>query len=87
MIELSEGLAKKIDSAATLKPGDQEIEMRAIAIQVCDSIIEKAREKYPGEEFKEIFNSIHLDYYLWTLGKEPEFRKFERHYTKDTIFY
>lgn len=31
---------------------------------------------------------IELGNYLWAvLGKEPSFRKYERHATKDTVFY
>jgi hypothetical protein len=30
---------------------------------------------------------LDLDYYLWNKGKDPEFRSFERHHTKDTYYY
>jgi len=88
MMKLSEKFAQRIDEGKTLPPGPQEIELRAIAIQVSDEIVRKGREKFKDNlEISSLFNSIHLDYYLWMTGKDPEFRKVERHYTKDTVYY
>lgn len=53
--------------------------MRAAAIYACEEIVKLSQGK---------FNSVELDYYLWgTVGKEKEFREYERHYTRNTIFY
>jgi hypothetical protein len=60
---------------------DREIELRLCAVYACELIVRRARSK--GFHF----NEMDLDYYLWLKGKEPGFRNFERHYTKNTYFY
>jgi hypothetical protein len=88
---LSEPLAKRIDSNKVLRPGDQEVELRAVSIAVCDEIVARAREKFASKfdskALEETFNAMQFDYYLWTIGKEERYRKLPRHYTQDTVFY
>lgn len=84
ILELSKKLADHIDSGKVLKPGEQEIELRAVSIVACDMIVEKAKQKYPQEDQ---FNALKLDHYLWMLGKEDGFRQVERHYTREMVFY
>jgi len=86
IMELSEALAARIDASKLLQVGDQEVELRAISIAVCDEIVKRAREKY-GSKFGPNFTAMKLDYYLWTIGKDEKFRKIPRHYTQETVFY
>jgi hypothetical protein len=68
-----------------LKHGSsEEIELRASAIAACEEIIKRASQKF-SKDMR--FTSMELDYYLWTIGKDEEFRNVERHYTQDTVFY
>lgn len=84
ILELSESLSKTIDEGTVLPVGDQEVELRALAIVACDMIVSKAKEHFPEETN---FDAMTLDYYLWTVGKDPEYRSSHRHYTRDTLFY
>ncbi|KAF2071548.1 hypothetical protein CYY_007147 [Polysphondylium violaceum] len=84
ILELSPSLAAHIDSSKELESGDQETELRILAIQACNEMMEIVKTR-PQNSF--IKNSLELDYYLWTKGKDKEFREAERHYTKKTIFY
>jgi hypothetical protein len=74
---LDEEIRKKIDDGKEIKAGPIEAEIRSISIFICEEII-KLNEK---------LNSVNLDYYLWKIGKEEKYRKYERHSTKNTIFY
>jgi hypothetical protein len=81
VLELGPSLATHIDSAAILPPGNLEIELRAVAVAVCQLIVEEMQAVRPG------FSALELDFYLWCKGKDPIFRKVERHYTTDTVYY
>jgi len=83
IIQLDDALAEKIDTGKHLPAGGLELELRAVSISVCQAIVKKVKEKYNLDDF----NAMELDYYLWTLGKEPQFRIVERHSTIDTVFY
>lgn len=78
VLELSPELCGVIDSRTDLPAGAQETELRAAAVVACEAIVSAAAGA---------FNACELDYYLWTLGKEGDFRTVERHATKDTSFY
>lgn len=77
-LELSARLAAHVDGGDVLPAGDDEIELRACAVAACERILAESNCK---------LTALDLDHYLWTLGKEPDFRAVERHYTRDTIFY
>eukprot|EP01133_Synstelium_polycarpum_P019351 gene19351-23169_t len=77
-------LAAQIDAGTELAPGDQEAELRVLAIHASRSIVNRAHLINPNHF---IVNDVKLDYYLWTKGKDAAFRTFERHYTKQTLFY
>ncbi len=90
VLELSETLANKVDSATPLTSGStEEIELRATAIIACDEIAKKAKSKFTNTNNNNevLFYCMQLDYYLWTIGKDEKFRTVERHYTLDTVFY
>ncbi|EGG19481.1 hypothetical protein DFA_00058 [Cavenderia fasciculata] len=66
----------------------QEVELRGLAIYASRLIVQRAAQIFsstPEENF--IGNDVKLDYYLWSVGKQPEYRSFERHSTKQTLFY
>eukprot|EP01132_Coremiostelium_polycephalum_P004070 gene4070-5095_t len=89
ILELSKDLEEQIDAGIDLAGGsEKEIELRVQAIQACYEIVSAAKidlTSKPDGNF--ITNCLELDYYLWTKGKDPNFRIVERHYTKQTIFY
>jgi hypothetical protein len=58
-------LAQLVDEAKELPVGDQEVELRLVAVRACQELVEKAKEKFM--DVKE-FNEMMLDYYLWLLG-------------------
>jgi hypothetical protein len=73
---IEESLSKLIDSGKILGTGDEEVELRLVAVEACERLV-----KMCG------WSSRELDLFLWELGKEEEFRKLHRHYTQNTIFY
>jgi len=85
ILELTPKLALHIDSRADLVTSDDEIELRVLAIVASNIIINRIKSLNKFSSLK--INSLVLDYYLWTKGKDPEFRAIERHYTKDTFFF
>eukprot|EP00817_Percolomonadidae_sp_ATCC50343_P002998 CAMPEP_0117425554 /NCGR_PEP_ID=MMETSP0758-20121206/5813_1 /TAXON_ID=63605 /ORGANISM="Percolomonas cosmopolitus, Strain AE-1 (ATCC 50343)" /LENGTH=237 /DNA_ID=CAMNT_0005210129 /DNA_START=323 /DNA_END=1033 /DNA_ORIENTATION=+ len=56
--------------------GGIETEYRLLGVYVINKLTELAKGAYNGAQ---------CSYYLWRLGKHPEFRSFDRHYTKDTV--
>ncbi|EFA79439.1 hypothetical protein PPL_07857 [Heterostelium album PN500] len=82
ILEVSKELEEWLDSGKELPAGDREIELRSLAIHACHLLTERARLQ--NHEF--IGNDMKFDYFLWTKGKDGEFRKVERHYTK-SIYY
>jgi hypothetical protein len=80
-------LAAHVDSGKPLPAGAQELELRAVSVHVCSEIVKLAKLKFKDHPQIGTFNDMLLDYYLWNLGKDPEFRKLDRHYTQDTVFY
>jgi len=85
ILELSTDLKEHIDNKIDLPRSDNEVELRVQAIVASDMIIKRAKTMSKFSSMH--INSLVLDYYLWTKGKDPEFRSVERHYTKDTIYY
>lgn len=71
-IRLDPDLAAQIDRREPLPAGDREMDLRAAAIVAADRISDRPAE---------------LGDHLWRLGKDPEYRRLERHATKDTVFY
>ncbi len=61
--------------------GDDEIELRALAIVAGDQIVAAAAARGL------VVTAAQVDSYFWTLAKEGEMRKLPRHSTPDTIFY
>jgi len=86
ILNVSDELANLIDTQKELlHDSEYEIELRALSLVAADRICTKARESHLYEVL--IKNAADLDYYLWVIGKSPEFRSVERHVTKDTIYY
>ena len=78
ILKIDSGLKNKIDGKQPLPAGDEEAQLRASAISAAEIILQKADGAFWSKE---------LGDFLWTLGKEPGFRKVERHATTDTCFY
>lgn len=78
VLVLAPSLQSHIQARKMLPRGPEEAELRAVAIHACEQITERCGRK---------FNSAQLAYYLWKIGKDGENRKWERHLTKDTIYY
>jgi hypothetical protein len=97
ILTLDSDLASQIDGQQELEAGEAEVELRALAIEACEEIIqawrahtEKARsaETQPKELIAlPAAPSVELDYFLWKKGKDDAFRSVERHYTRNTHFY
>jgi len=85
ILELSDSLAKHIDEGKPLPSGTQEVELRALSIVACEEIVKLVKEKH--QDKAQAVNEMNVDDYLWVLGKHPDYRKLERHYTQDTVFY
>lgn len=80
---MSDKLANIVDNGNELEIGEMEIELRICAIEACEQIVKAVHDTYPNQHF----SCLELDYFLWTIGKDPEYRSLERHYTRGTIFY
>lgn len=78
ILKINRKLERKIDSQQPLAAGDEEAQLRASAIAATQMMLYQAKGAFWSKE---------LGDYLWTLGKEPQFRKVERHATIDTCFY
>ena len=70
---------QNINQQKILLSSDLECEIRACAIWAIELILKQRTQKD--------INVAKLTYYLWKKGKFPDYRKCERHYTRDTIFY
>jgi Potential Queuosine, Q, salvage protein family len=68
-------LAERIDNGELLAPGEEEREIRACAVHVCEAIA--ARLGVPSHV---------LDTWLWNRGQAPEYKSLPRHRTR-TVFY
>lgn len=78
ILRLSPGLARRIDGREPLPAGAEEAQLRAAAIAATEIMLQRANGAFWSKQ---------LGDYLWTLGKEPRFRRVERHATQDTCFY
>jgi len=83
VLEYSEKLAAEVDVGNVLKPGDMEVEIRACSIVACDEIVKRSSGRF--QDIK--MDAVSLDFYLWTIGKDEQYRGLERHYTQETVFY
>jgi len=88
ILKVADSVRERIDQGDAIKAAEQiDTELRAAAIVASEAIIRIAHTP----EFLSCglgeTNSMMLDYYLWKVGKEPQFRTIQRHSTKDTIFY
>ena len=81
ILKLSESLSKRIDHSETLPPGDEEVELRALAVNACEKIVSVLKSRPVP------IVAMDLDFYLWCKGKDPTYRSVERHSTTETIFY
>lgn len=79
IVKVSDELAAIIDEKKVLPAGEMEAALRASAIVACEKMVAMSDGK--------ISNDAELDYFLWTIGKRPEYRSFERHATQDTVYY
>jgi Potential Queuosine, Q, salvage protein family len=75
VLRYDERLAAHIDSGELLRPGEEEREIRACAVHVCELIAE--RTGTPPRV---------LDMWLWHRGQEPRYKAIPRHRTR-TVFY
>jgi Potential Queuosine, Q, salvage protein family len=75
VLRYDERLAAHIDSGELLRPGEEEREIRACALHVCELIAE--RTGTPPRV---------LDMWLWHRGQEPRYKAIPRHRTR-TVFY
>ncbi len=78
ILKLPPNMEQYIDQRLPLPAGEQEARLRAIAITATEIILEKSEGAFWSKE---------LGDFLWTLGKDPRFRRVERHATRDTCFY
>jgi hypothetical protein len=78
ILQLSNKLARIIQSRASLPRGAMETELRAGSVVACEKMV-TLREN--------AFSNVELANYLWLLGKEGDNRQWERHQTQDTIYY
>lgn len=83
ILVLDKELSEFVDAGKDLVSGDTEVELRVCAIEASERMVAAIREVYPEKKV----NSMELDYFLWTIGKDPLYRSTERHYTKNKIFY
>eukprot|EP00761_Pharyngomonas_kirbyi_P001934 gb/GECH01001938.1/.p1 GENE.gb/GECH01001938.1/~~gb/GECH01001938.1/.p1 ORF type:complete len:372 (+),score=99.81 gb/GECH01001938.1/:1-1116(+) len=77
ILEFDDNLKSKIESRENIPAGEIECEIRLAAIAACEEIAANISD----------ISGMEIDYYLWQLGKTPEYRRIERHATKDTVFY
>ena len=76
----SAAITKQIEEREQILSGSaEEIALRAKALAGVEAIVDSLHGALTSGE---------LGNYLWgVLGKTPEYRQFERHATKDTVFY
>jgi hypothetical protein len=76
VLVLAPELAERVDAGKVLPAGDEEVELRLVAVEACERLA-----KASG------LSTRRLDLFLWELGKEAPFRGLNRHYTQNTVFY
>lgn len=83
IVTCSAALTAAIDGHQLIPSGsDEEVSLRAAAMAGVEEIVAQVRAR--GEEL----TAVQLGNYLWGhLGKRPDYRKFTRHITQDTVFY
>jgi hypothetical protein len=81
VLRYSADLGSRIDRVQPLEAGsDQEVEVRACTVDVCEHITAAIRERNPG------FTARDLDYLLWNRGRLPRYKSLPRHRCK-TMYY
>ncbi len=78
ILKLNSELEQKIDAREPLPAGPEEAQLRGAAIAATEIMLQNGNGAFWAKQ---------LGDYLWTLGKDPKFRKVERHATIDTCFY
>lgn len=78
ILKLDATLGARIDGRTPLPAGMAEASLRAAAVYASEIMLEAAPIG---------INSKQLSDWLWTSGKDPQFRPLERHATPDTCFY
>lgn len=80
VVVCSEGMTRAIENRELLPSGGAyEVSFRAKALHGVELLVQLTDNK---------LMAIELGNYLWAvLGKQPDFRKYERHATQDTVFY
>ncbi len=76
-MKLDESIIKSIEDGIEIKSGSVETSLRAASIISVEKMIEKLNEKHKSTNSKVILPkslAINIDYYLWSLGKEPLYR-------------
>ncbi len=76
VLVLSEELAARVDAGKVLPVGEEEVELRLVAVEACERIAAASG-----------LDTRRLDLYLWELGKQVPYRDLNRHYTQNTVFY
>lgn len=85
--EIQDLIAKKADLGLPPEVLSQiDSRLRAAAVTVCSRIVSRAKETGVAEAVKGMTDAD-LDYYLWSLGKEPQYRGLTRPVNSQTYFY
>jgi hypothetical protein len=94
VLVVSPEVAKVIDERQPLPAGPEETELRAAAIVASERIVNAMHAAATASDVAEdrraqlaSIRDADLDEVLWALGKVGDYRAFERHATRDTVFY
>jgi hypothetical protein len=86
-----ESLASRVDQEGLLRKDERlDLQLRAASISACEQILQTMRDSLiPRVDAtrSRIPRAMDLDFYLWTMGKQPSYRSIKRHRTQDTVFY
>ncbi|KAJ3192285.1 hypothetical protein HK101_006785 [Irineochytrium annulatum] len=94
LLELSPRLTKMIADLVDLGVGGEQLDvrMRAASVEVCHRVCARARAKLAevqmDESVRAAMDTIALDCYMWTVGKDtPELRSVTRPINRQTVYY
>lgn len=86
-----DSLASRVDHEDLLHKDERiDLQLRAASISACESILQTMRDSLiPRSDLirPQIPRAMDLDFYLWNMGKQPNYRSIKRHRTQDTVFY
>lgn len=92
VLHFDEGLVERISAGKLIAAGEDEVEIRAVALHAVERIVTLLREDNPegtpenvGLE-KEAITAQNLDVRLWNRGQDPRYKSQPRHRTR-TVFY